>query len=77
MKTIEERAKKYTKKNFVRIAEEMSIEEGMKTIFIESAKEQREIDIERACEYLLNTFEGGGYVQDYQIDEFRRAMKGE
>ena len=55
MKTIEERTKEYIDQNFHRIAEEMPIEKGMETIYIESAEEQRELDIKKACEYLEDT----------------------
>lgn len=43
-KTIAERAKKYVKSNFGRIAEDMHISQGMETIYVESATEQHEID---------------------------------
>lgn len=44
MKTTEERADKYIDKNFTRIADGMPICEGMRTIYIESATEQKKID---------------------------------
>lgn len=44
MTTMEERADRYIDNNFTRIAEEMPICEGMKTLYIESATEQQKID---------------------------------
>lgn len=31
--------------------------------------------VENACEWLKEVFEGGGYVQDWQIDDFRTFME--
>lgn len=33
--------------------------------------------IGKASEWLKNNFEGGNYVQDWQIEEFVKAMNGE
>lgn len=52
MKTIEERADKYIDNNFTRIADEMPICEGMKTIYVESATEQKAIDDKQTKELL-------------------------
>lgn len=76
MSTINERAKEYVDKKFVRIAEEMPIEEGMKTIFIESAKEQREIDIERAWQWMRNHIKLIGSEMELH-SQFVKAMKDE
>ena len=48
MKTIEERAKEYSLKDFdgYYTGREKAVEEG----YIAGAKEQRQIDIEKACE---------------------------
>ncbi|MBQ0073636.1 MAG: hypothetical protein KBT34_05540 [Prevotella sp.] len=50
-KTIEEYAKEYFDKNFSRIGD-MHMDDGIKTVFIESAEYQHKRDIEKACEWL-------------------------
>ena len=80
MATIEERATTITVEiivNTVQVIEHRDAEtlKGIKGYIIRELKKQRQIDIDKACEWLKNTFEGGGYVQDWQITEFRKAME--
>lgn len=82
MATIEERAKAIANKHTYIDAdtEYDDVVDACIEIAIEqdriARQEQREIDIEKACKWLLTEFEGGGYVQDWQIEEFRKAMEG-
>ena len=72
MKTIEERAKKYVWKGWTPeyhfIAEES---------YIAGAKEQKVIDINKACEWLKENIEGGVHPQSTYsfLDKFRKAME--
>lgn len=85
METLEERADKYIDKNFTRIADEMPICEGMKTIYVESATEQKVIDIEKACRWLVehshnsDTQDGitcsSVMTDGTLIEDFRKAME--
>lgn len=72
MTQIEERAKKYCIDNYD-LPPSRTVHAAMG--YIQGATEQRRIDIDMACEWLKNTFEGGGYAQDWQITEFRKAME--
>ena len=71
-KTIEERAKKYVWKEWTPeyhfIAEES---------YIAGAKEQKVIDINKACEWLKENIEGGVHPQSVYgfVDRFRKAME--
>ena len=71
-KTIEERAKKYVWKEWTPeyhfIAEES---------YIAGAKEQKVIDIDKACEWLKENIEGGVHPQSAYgfADRFLKAMK--
>lgn len=87
MKTIKELAEEYIElqrkeDEYLNVpdVEVMSVEDCeiyWRYTFAEIAKIQRDADIEKAVEWLKNTFEGGGYVQDWQIEEFVKVMKGE
>lgn len=72
MKTIEERAEKYVWKEWLPeyhfIAEES---------YIAGAKEQKVIDIEKACEWLKENVEGGVHPQSAYgfVEKFRKAME--
>ena len=71
-KTIEERAKKYVWKEWTPeyhfIAEES---------YIIGAKEQKVIDIDKACEWIKENIEGGVHPQSTYsfLDKFRKAME--
>ena len=82
MKTIKERAKEYSLKDFdgYYTGREKAVEEG----YIAGAKEQRQIDIEKACEWLDNYLMEIGYPDDWMRDSlnikrgkerFRTAME--
>ena len=66
MKTIEERAKEYSLKDFdgYYTGREKAVEEG----YIAGAKEQKQIDIEKACEWLDNYLMEIGYPDDWCRD---------
>ena len=72
MESIEERAKKYVWKEWTPeyhfIAEES---------YIAGAKEQKVIDINKACEWLKENIEGGVHPQSAYgfADRFRKAME--
>ena len=73
MKTIEERATKYANKEWTPeyhfIAEES---------YIAGAKEQKAIDIERACEWLKNDLRKYGIILfGHWESDFRKAMEEE
>ena len=71
-KTIEERANKYVWKEWTPeihyIAEES---------YIAGAKEQKVIDINKACEWLKENIEGGVHPQSAYgfVEKFRKAME--
>ena len=76
MKTIEERARKYSKGQW---DEPTAIK-----AYIDGAKEQKAIDIEKACEWLDNYLMEIGYPDDWMRDSlniksgkerFRKAME--
>ena len=82
MKTIEERAS--TKYQPIKFADGKSDKdvvlfnirmEERRVAYIQGATEQKTIDIYKACKWLKEVFEGGGYVQDWQIDDFRKTME--
>ena len=66
MKSIEERAKEYSLKDFdgYYTGREKAVEEG----YIAGAKEQKQIDIEKACEWLDNYLMEIGYPDDWLRD---------
>ena len=72
MESIEERAKKYVWKEWTPeyhfIAEES---------YIAGAKEQKVIDINKACEWLKENIEGGVHPQsaDGFVEKFRKVME--
>ena len=77
MKTIKERAKEYSKGRW----DEPTAYEA----YIAGAKEQKAIDIEKACEWLGNYLMEIGYPDDWLRDSlniksgkerFRKAMEG-
>ena len=68
MATIEERAK-------VVFPNSTYLSSKQRNAYAIGAIEQKAIDIEQACEWLKEVFEGGGYVQDWQIDEFLTFME--
>lgn len=81
-KPIEERAKEYSLKDFdgYYTGREKAMEEG----YIAGAKEQKAIDIEKACEWLDNYLMEIGYPDDWLRDSlniksgkerFRKAME--
>ena len=71
-KTIEERAKKYVWKEWTPeyhfIAEES---------YIAGAKEQKVIDIDKACEWIQENVEGGVHPQSVHgfVEKFRKSME--
>ena len=71
-KTIEERAKKYVWKEWTPeyhfIAEES---------YIAGAKEQKVIDIDKACEWIKENVEGGVHPQSVYgfVEKFRKSME--
>ena len=76
MKTIEERARKYSKGQW---DEPTAIK-----AYIDGAKEQKAIDIEKACEWLDNYLMEIGYPDDWMRDSlniksgkerFRKSME--
>ena len=82
MKAIEERAKEYgSKKADISLSDIYNealariYEEG----YIAGAKEQKVIDIDKACEWLKENTEGGVHPQSAYgfIEKFRKAMKEE
>lgn len=66
MKTIEKRAKEYALKDFdgYYTGWEKAVEEG----YIAGAKEQRQIDIEKACEWFEKYLTEIGYPDDWCRD---------
>ena len=72
MKTLEERATKYANKEWTPeyhfVAEES---------YIAGAKEQKVIDINKACEWLKENIEGGVHPQSTYgfVEKFRKAME--
>lgn len=69
MKTIEERAKKHAHFKTNRITAYAS--------YIKGAKEQQEIDIQRAVVWLESRCKMDEELYSINLDEFERAMKGE
>lgn len=71
MKTVEERATEYANKEWTPeyhfIAEES---------YIAGAKEQKVIDINKACEWIKENIEGGVHSQSAYgfVEKFRKAM---
>ena len=78
MKTIEERAKKYSLKDFdgYYTGREKAMEEG----YIAGATEQKAIDIDKACEIVRNIANEyfGDWEQSCKVeDTFRKAIEEE
>ena len=82
MKTIEKRAKEYALKDFdgYYTGWEKAVEEG----YIAGAKEQRKIDIDKACKWFESYLAEIGYPDDWLRDSlniksgkerFRKAME--
>lgn len=82
MKTIEKRAKEYSLKDFdgYYTGREKAVEEG----YIAGAKEQRKIDIDKACKWFEGYLAEIGYPDDWLRDSlniksgkerFRKAME--
>ena len=82
MKTIEERAKEYSLKDFdgYYTGREKAVEEG----YIAGAKEQRKIDIYKACKWFESYLAEIGYPDDWLRDSlniksgkerFRKTME--
>ena len=76
MKTIEERAKKYSLKDFDGdyTGREKAVEKG----YIAGATEQKAIDIDKACEIVRNIANEyfGDWEQSCKVeDTFRKAME--
>ena len=76
MKTIKERAKEYSLKDFdgYYTGREKAVEEG----YIAGATEQKDIDIDKACEIVRNIANEyfGDWEQSCKIeDTFRKAME--
>ena len=71
MHKIEQRSEEFAEREYYNGSYER---ERLAFGYYHGATEQRQIDIEKAVNWLKNTFEGGGYVQDYQIEEFKKAM---
>lgn len=76
MKSIEERAKEYSLKDFdgYYTGREKAVEEG----YIAGANEQRKIDIDNACEIVRNIANEyfGDWEQSCKVeDTFRKAME--
>lgn len=77
MKSIEERAKEYSLKDFdgYYTGRERAVEEG----YIAGATEQNDIDIDKACEWLdryLHLFVMKGHINHSVLEqEFRKAME--
>ena len=75
MKTIEERAKEYSLKDFdgYYTGREKAVEEG----YIAGATEQKAIDIDKACKWLKENVEGGVHPQSAYgfAYRFRKAME--
>ena len=75
MKSIEERAKEYSLKDFdgYYTGREKAVEEG----YIAGATEQKDIDIDKACEIVRNIAnkQFGDWEQSCKVEEtFRKAM---
>lgn len=77
MKTIEERAKDYAPDaldaDVILPAREGYIVKVQRDAYKQGATEQRKIDIDKAICWLME-FEDG-YIQEWQIDDFRKAME--
>ena len=80
MKTIEERAKEYaSKKGDISLSPIYN--EALASIYeegyIAGAKEQKVIDINKACEWLKENIEGGVHPQSAYgfVEKFRKAME--
>ena len=76
MKSIEERAKEYSLKGFdgYYTGREKAVEEG----YIAGATEQKDIDIDKACEIVRNIANEyfGDWEQSCKVeDTFRKAME--
>lgn len=75
MKTIEERAKEYAPDAFdpdyILPAREGYIVSLQRKAYIAGAKEQKQIDIEKGCEWL----KARNVLTDASLDGFRKAME--
>ena len=80
MKTIEERAKEYAPDPFdddyIIPAREGHIVNQQREAYIAGAIEQKAIDIDKACEWMMNFKNGAGEFPLYDyIGNFRKAME--
>ena len=80
MKTIEERAKEYgSKKGDISLSAvyNEALANIYKEGYIAGAKEQKVIDINKACEWLKENVEGGVHPQSAYgfVEKFRKAME--
>ena len=80
MKTIEERAKEYaSKKGDISLSPiyNEALARIYEEAYIAGAKEQKVIDIDKACEWLKENIEGGVHPQSTYsfLDKFRKAME--
>lgn len=80
-KTISERANKYWQDKYPYLSG-MYMCDAIKTVFTESATDQRKIDIDKACEWLESANEGikflmsiGGTCDGVDIEQFRKDME--
>ena len=80
MKTIEERAKEYgSKKGDISLSPiyNEALSSIYKEGYIAGAKEQKVIDINKACEWIKENIEGGVHPQSAYgfVEKFRKAME--
>lgn len=81
-KSIEQRAKEYTCSNYSYIGD-MYMDDGIKKVYTEAATEQRNIDIEKACDAYCKMckFTDCGYLSlercygCLERENFNKAMK--
>lgn len=79
MKEIEQRAKKFADEFAVGDAAIIVdiIHKVAEESYIKGATEQKEIDTDKACEYLRSHIFGHYPTREKIIEDFRKAMKGE
>lgn len=80
MKTIEERANEYADTKVTPYDEPMynAWRQAIMNDYLAGAKEQKKIDIEKACEWMTNFKTGNGEFPLYDfVGNFRKAMEEE
>ena len=83
MKTIKERAKEYAPdafdSDYILPAREGYIVDKERSAYIAGVSEQKDIDIEKACEWLKERVQCGVHPQNAYgfAEEFRKAMQNE